>query len=114
MVYNINNMHFLVNFNIPGGYQTRVISTDSWNSCVSYCQETGLDFRSITDISNSVISYNSPGTNCYQLNAKDANGLNVSAFVWESNFDNLSKWVDLQNFQSINSLQLSNNSYIII
>ena len=107
-------MHFLVSFTIPGGLQNRIISANSWSSCLSYCEGTGLYFRNITDLSTAIINYASPGTNCYQISALDENGINVSAFVWESNFDAVTVWIDSQNFQKVNSILLSNNSYVIV
>ena len=107
-------MHFLVNFNITSGIQTRVISADSWSSCLTYCQGTGLYFRGITDVSTATIAYNVPGTTCFQVAARNEDGINVSAYVWESNFDTLAVWIDAQNYQQVNSIQLSNNSYVIV
>jgi hypothetical protein len=105
-------MYFLVTFNLFGGNEQRLVSANTWSSCLTYCEGTELNFQSITNVSTAIVAYNSPGTNCYRISGNYVDGTIFNGYVWETNFDSLTVWLDSQNFQSVNLVQLSNISYV--
>ena len=109
-------MNFLVTFNSPTQQQTiEVVNASSWATCLAYCEGTGLDIFQIQQLPNAVIFHNVPGsTSCYQVVAKNASNVLINNYVWETDFDSLTAWIDLQGFQSVQSVQFSNKSYVIV
>ncbi len=109
-------MNFLVTFNSPTQQQTiEVINASSWATCLAYCEGKGLDIFQIQQLPNAVIFDNVSGsTNCFQVVAKNSSNVLVNNYVWETDFDSLTTWIDLQGFQSIQSILLSNKSYVVV
>lgn len=107
-------MNFLVQLNGESGQEQRVINASSWSTCLAYCEGTGLTILTIQSIPNAIVNYNVSGNTCYNVSAINSEGGLESHYVWESNFADVSTWVESQGFQSVNIIQSSNKSYVVV
>ena len=107
-------MNFLVTLGAVSSQEQYVINAPSWSSCLAYCEGTQQPIFSIQLLPNSIINYNVSGTNCFIVSGKNAQGVQENHYVWESNFESLSAWVELQGFQTVNTVQSSNKTYVVV
>ena len=106
-------MNFLVIFG-TGTPQQYVISTDTWASCLAYCEGTGKEIQSIGTLSKVTFFPNVSGINSYQVSCSDAQGDLKNLVVWETNVDSLLTWLESQGYNSIKTIQQSDKSYVVV
>ena len=108
-------MIFYVSFTNQSSQLPLIINASSWSSCLAYCEGTGNPLQSIQYLPNAVANNNVTGiTNCYQVLVRNAQAEQVNHYVWETDFNSLTTWIESQQFSQVLTIQNSNKSYVVV
>ena len=110
-------MNFLATLTDSGLPVNKVINTNSWSSCLSYCEGTGFDINNIVLLSSNItVVLNNPSSqNCFNVSlVSTETGLNSNYFVFDIDFETLQTWLNAQTGKTVTSVQLNKKSYVTI
>jgi hypothetical protein len=110
-------MNFQATLTNSGTQVNKIINSNSWSSCLAYCEGTGFDINFISQISsNTTIVLNNPTSqNCYTVLLKsNSASTSFNYFVFDTDFSSLETWLAEQTDTIVVSIQLSQKSYVTV
>jgi hypothetical protein len=110
-------MNFLVNLSNNNVPVSKLVNAGSWSSCLAYCEGTGFEINSITQLSSnaSVVLNNPSSENCYIVFFQsNTSATSYNYFVFDTDFESLETWINSQTDKTVNSIQLNKKSYVTV
>jgi len=107
-------MNFLATLTDYGLPVNKVINTNSWSTCLAYCEGVGSSINSINEIDSiNMVIVDSGATGCYQVTLKNGSVTSTS-MVWASTYSSFNAWLDNQVDVELTTLQFSNKLYVTV
>jgi hypothetical protein len=110
-------MNFLVNLLDNSVPVNKLVNANSWSSCLAYCEGTGFQISSITQLASNVtvVLNNASSENCYIVFFQSNTGnTSYNYFVFDTDFESLQTWINAQTDKTVNSVQLNKKSYVTV
>ena len=107
-------MLFSCSLQISGVNSNKLISGNTWSSCVAYLEGTG-DVISSVNIQNQIfIGNNTSSSESYNVNLKDDVTSMSSSYIIYDTYANVISWVNSQTGKSLQNLQYQNRPFVQI
>jgi hypothetical protein len=107
-------MNFQVSLGEAASQEIRIVISNSWSTCLAYCEGVGSKLNSINEIDTvNMIIVDSGTTNCYSVNLKSGSVISNN-MVWASSYSSFNTWLDNQVDVELTTLQFSNKLYVTL
>jgi hypothetical protein len=110
-------MIFTANLGSGQDSEQLFIETSSWSNCVSYCENTGENIRSINQLSTSSVTpiINVSGiTSCFVVTDISSGNSTTQYYVWDSSFESVTNWIANQGDMVIRNIMYQKISYVLL